>query len=266
MKIHFISHVVAFVVTCLALLSAPVVHADMLAGEGTMYTNYFRYLNDTNNGGWHWATPIAGEEVVTGQLLNLFCVDSYTKTSEAFADTNVGQLYHGGSLADSALYTTSQKNALNSLFSHVYSSIVDSNNILIESVMAQTFQLVVWEIVHETGGNWDITSGSFGINAAASYRPDNTSYINTTVFNEAKQYAADWFSAISNDALWSSLGYEYTDLELTVYVADGGTMASQTLISTTPPVATTPEPASLLIFAVGLAALPLSRYRRRHVK
>ena len=241
--------------------------ADMLVSTpGATLDSYFRFLNDTDNNGWHYAAPFGAENLTTGQLLNTFCVDRYTYTSSDFSLPGVGQEYGAVALNSPTmtLFSDIQKSALNSLFSHVYTTITDSQNNLLNTAAAMAFQLTVWEIVHETSGVWNLANGVFGINAAATYRnSDHTggSEYDNRLFNDVISLTSSWFSAIADEPMWVAMGYGKTDLELTVYVAEGGTHVSQTLISTTAPAAVTPEPATILMFGMGVLALPFCRRR-----
>jgi hypothetical protein len=64
---------------------------------------------------------------------------------------------------------------------------------------------------------------------------------------------------------------DYVDYDLTVYVAEGGKTVSQTLISVTgspnrepfESTTATPEPATMLIFGLGLAGLGFARRMKK---
>lgn len=249
------------------LFVVPVVQADMLSGSSSLHTIYFKFLNDTDNNGWHYASPQVTENLSTGQIFNSFCVDRAVMTSTDYANSEVGQAYQAVALdsAEMTLYSQAQKNALNSLFSHVYTSIIDAEGNYIDSYQSLAFQLAVWEIVGETSGVWSITDGSFGISNAAKYNEDRTSStVDATTFKNTTDLVNSWFAALADPSLWTTA---QTDLELTVYVADGGTHVSQTLISTVAPTSVTPEPAGILIFGMGLLALPVARrLRNRNLK
>ena len=249
--------------------------ADRLTGDMTTegLRSFFRFTTD---GKYRFAAPIEGKNITTDQSMNMFCMDYYTFTTPNFEKPKVGQPYDPIALnsPEMTLYSDVQKAALNSLFSHVYMTIVDPDDNLYYNAASWAFQLAVWEIVHETSGKWNLFSGSFGISTAMTYnKPDLTGgyQTNSTLFLNVLALTNSWFAAIADESLWGP-NYPKTDLELTVYVAEGGTHVSQTLISTvgppkdpvTPESVLTPEPASMLIFSTGLLALPFVRHLRKN--
>lgn len=247
--------------------------ADILYGDpnGTNnYVHYFKFLNDANNNGWHYADSIQAVNDTTNQQLRMFCVDYFTQTSAQFADPASGQAYNAVSLNSPSmtLYSDLQKSVLNSLFSHVYGTVFDANGGVIDSFAVYGYQLAVWEIIHETSGVFAINSGSFGISSAATYPNPNVlsgALVDTTFYNQITALTNSWLSAATGATAWDAKYATATDYDLTVYVAEGGTNISQTFLSTKGP-ATTPEPASMLIFGLGIAVLPIARRFRRTAK
>jgi hypothetical protein len=81
-------------------------------------------------------------------------------------------------------------------------------------------------------------------------------------------------NAVLGNADWYSMGMgDFTDYDLSVYVAEGGKQNSQTLISVTasynredPPPTATPEPTTMLVVGLGLAGLGLARRSMRNKK
>lgn len=266
------SSAVGIVSGILILVFSASVQADLLYSTPDGARNpahYFKFLNDTDNNGWHFAESLVATNDNSGEVFRAFCVDRGTYTSEGFNDPTVGQEY-GAVALDSPtmnLYTQTQKEALNQLFSHVYSSVYDSFGNVIGELGSYVFQLAVWEIVHETSDSYSVTAGEFGVSSGATYRDaddrDQGSYVDNTFYKQATDLANSWFDAIAGNVTWDSIGYGVaTDYDLTVYVAEGGTHASQTLISTVGPAAT-PEPGTLLMFGLGAAAmLPWARRKR----
>ncbi|MDR1270333.1 MAG: hypothetical protein LBK82_12495, partial [Planctomycetaceae bacterium] len=159
--------------------------------------HFFQVINDSPSGnGYHNSETIKVFNDDTGQNFRVFCIDYYMPTTPEFNNPLIGQEYDAMALNSPSmtLYTQIQKDALNSFFSHVYSTIYDINGDIINDADAYFYQLVVWEIIHETSGTWDISSGTSGITNAYTYDdPVNrtsggnsggaldTNYYNTTV-------------------------------------------------------------------------------------
>lgn len=236
--------------------------ADLLTGSDVFSEAYFHFINDKVNSGYRFASPIKGTNLTTGQSMTVFCADQYTPLSDNYMNPAIGQQYTGTTLVSSELFTDHQKTAVSSLFSHVYSSVFDA--VTVKAPAALAFQLAVWEIMHETSGYWGITTGKFGIDQAR----DANGKLDTALYNEVTKLTNNWLAASLNESLWTGLGYGKTDLEVYVYVAEGGTHASQTILSTREPnrvetsetpEAITPEPASMLMAGIGLLAFPFAR-------
>ncbi|MDR2438267.1 MAG: hypothetical protein LBE12_02700 [Planctomycetaceae bacterium] len=228
------------------------------------YTHYFQMIHDTSNNGWHNTETIKIINDDTDQNFRVFCVDYFTPITTEFKNPLIGQEYDAIALDSPSmmLYSQIQKDALNSLFSHVYSTIYDANGDIIDDVKSYLYQLVVWEIIHETDEAWNIAGGEFGIQNAATYRNPNDhskGYIDTDFYNFAVSNINSWLDAIVGKITWDSIGYgEVTDNQLTVYVAEGGQNISQTFISVVAPIV--PEPATILMFVIGMmSTLPLMR-------
>jgi hypothetical protein len=227
--------------------------------------------HDTSNNGWHAAETIKIINDDTDQYFRAFCVDYYTPTSTEFNNPLIGNEYGAVALNSPSmtLYSQIQKDALNSLFSHVYSTIYDVNGEIINDVNSYFYQLVVWEIIHEPEGEtWNISNGAFGIQNAATFSdPDNdreSSYVDTDFYNLAVDTINSWLDAISGTITWDSIGYgTVTDHQLTVYVAEGGQYTSQTFISVVSPM--TPEPATILMFGIGMMLTLLLVRRTRKI-
>jgi hypothetical protein len=237
------------------------------------YAHYFQMIHDPSNEGWHTAETIKIINADTAQNFRAFCIDYDTLTSTGFNDPLIGNEYDAVALnsLSMTLYSQVQKEALNTLFSRVYSTIYDVNGeiIDIDDVNSYFYQLVVWEIIHEPEGEiWNIAEGAFGIrNAATFHDPDNNrelAYVDTNFYNLAVNTVNSWLGAINGDITWDSIGYDtVTDHQLTVYVAEGGQHISQTFISVVSPI--TPEPATILMFGIGMLTLPLIRRTQKAI-
>ncbi|MDR2704509.1 MAG: PEP-CTERM sorting domain-containing protein [Planctomycetaceae bacterium] len=232
------------------------------------YVHYFQMIHDPSNNGWHNAETIKIINDDTGQDFRVFCIDYFTPTATEFNNPLVGQEYDAIALNSPSmtLYSQIQKDALNSLFSHVYSTVYDANGDIIDDVNSYLYQLIVWEIIHETNETWNIAGGEFGIQNAAYYPNPNdhkVAYLDTNFYNLAVNTINSWLNAIAGNITWDSIGYgAVTDNQLTVYVAEGGQNISQTFISVVSPI--TPEPATILMFGIGMMfALPLMRRTRK---
>ncbi|MDR1962970.1 MAG: Cys-Gln thioester bond-forming surface protein, partial [Planctomycetaceae bacterium] len=177
------------------------------------YAHYFQFLDVSNNNGWGNAETIKIENADTDQLFRAFCIDHDTMTSPEFNNPLIGQNYDPVALNSPSmtLYTQSQKDALNSLFSHVYSTVYDFDGNIIDDASAYFYQLVVWEIIHETSGTFNISNGTFGIQAAATYiDPDNHdggSFDDWDYYHSTVAAANSWLDAISGTITWESIGY-----------------------------------------------------------
>jgi hypothetical protein len=238
-----------------------------LSSRRSDYTHYFQMIHDTSNNGWHSAETIKVINDDTGQDFRVFCIDYFTPAVTEFNDPLVGQEYSAIALNSPGmtLYSPIQKDALNALFSHVYSTTYDVNGDIINDVNSYLYQLVVWEIIHETDETWDIASGEFGIQNAATYDPNDrtVAYVDANFYDLAVNNINSWLDAIVGNVTWDSIGYgTVTDNQLTIYVAEGGQNISQTFISVVAPI--TPEPATILMFGIGMMfTLPLMRRTRK---
>ncbi|MDR3198151.1 MAG: hypothetical protein LBU34_09820 [Planctomycetaceae bacterium] len=251
-----------------------IVRADILyqdPADTPLPTYAFRTPANESNGA-HFADGINVINDTTDQAFRVFCGDLYTRVSDDFSDPNIGQNYGAMSLESSTLYTQMQKQQLNSLFSHVYLSAYSPNGEMLGNLASQLFQLAVWEIIHESTDDFlSLRSGDMYVDRVLVVKQgpqgENQNYWDDsgTILEESLTLLDSWFDAIVNDS-WLELGYEYTNLPLTVYLAEGGNDVSQTLISTVAPAAT-PEPATILIFAFGVSGLPvLLRYKKLRMK
>lgn len=202
-----------------------------------------------------YLTPMEVTNIDTGATFVAYCGDFLTSTSGSFSNPSVGQEYGAHSLNSPSLqiYSTWQKEMIGDLFGYAHAVGFNEDGSIKNSLQAQAIQLVVWEILTEsiTGepvrDMFSLQAGDFGFNGTG----------NANLTNLTNQY----FDALFGVLDWESdLGLSFIDYDMTVYVAEPGNHASQTLISVTN-AAATPEPSSMLIFGVALGALPLVRRR-----
>jgi hypothetical protein len=245
------------------------VQADMLyraqgaRSGGT--THVFQVARDADTE-WNFANTYLMKSADLDEYLRVFCVDKDTPFSDAL---DKGSQAYDAALLNSSemtLYSLVQKDALNALFSHVYSSVYDDSGMFIDGaeVASYMFQIAVWEIIHETTGTYAVDDGSFKIQSAKTLGTSGWSY-DLDYYNAGVELANSWFSAIAGAITWDSIGYlESTDYDLTVYVAEGGTSVSQTFISISGPGSSnvTPEPSTLLILGLSLAGLGFVRRKK----
>ena len=234
------------------VLSPSLARADMLRGSAVMNTGATIWNEGTSQS--VLVTPMKVDNLTTDQTLMAFCGDFTVSTSSAFG-SSTGEAYGSHSLFSPTLtlYSDLQKSMINDLFSYTYATAFDFDGNVINSVYAQALQLVVWEILMETGPSMNILSGSF---YAAGLGSGVAAATNS------------WLDALSGTSTWESLGLTTAvDYDLTVYVAEGGVHASQTLISITgPPPPVVPEPGTMLILGIGaVAAAPYLRRKKRTV-
>ena len=213
---------------------------------------------------------IQTRDLDTDTAYRLFCTDLYTYTSGAFGG-NAGQMYETTTLADSPFHSDLQKAQLQSLFDHVYTQAFNDDYSYNNSFYASLFQFAVWEIANDTGDYLSLRDGG-------DLRFINAEVLNSSGYYVSSQETLDsalntldsWFYAIVNDA-WDEIGYEEDKVNLTVYLAEGGTHVSQTFIGVDPyskhyQNTATPEPTTMLIIGLGIAGAGAIAARQRRKK
>ena len=120
-----------------ALCTAPVVKADMLYGNPVFpsYRFNIQFENSNPERGWIWdetwqtaPQTVHGGNMATGQDLQFFCTQMNVAISEAFKDPTIGQQFNATALSESAM-SDLQKVALQSLFNHTYSVLLDAQDL-----------------------------------------------------------------------------------------------------------------------------------------
>jgi hypothetical protein len=129
------------------------------------------------------------------------------------------------------------------------------------------FQLAVWEIMNDTSSTLSLSDGDLYIKKGTFW---NTNGDHTGWGSQMSTAAANnlfdtiitttdaWFNAIINDS-WDAIGYSEDKAHLTVWIAEGGSSVSQTFIGVAP----TPEPATMLIFGLGMVGFAAGKLRNR---
>ncbi len=233
------------------LMNAQPASADLLTGD-VFTTGFIAQFSDNGVVENVYASPIKLNNLTSGETLAAFCGDFRVSTSPTFSTT--GQEYgsFGLNSPELTIYTDLQKAAIDSLFGNVYASAFDLDGTILDQTVAIAMQICLWEVLTESSSTLNILNGSFKM----------ISNLDPTVLNLVNS----WSSALMGNTSWESLGYDYTHYALDVYVADGGTQASQTLINVNPhSMPVTPEPSTLAILGIGIVGLafPLARRMRR---
>ena len=230
----------------------------------------YRFIMSEANGTstYNYWDGIQTKDLDTDTAYRLFCTDLYTYTSNAFSYT--GQGYTSTALANSEFHTDLQISQLQSLFDHVYTKAFNADYSYNNDFYASLFQFAIWEIVNDTADELSLREGDLHFLDAGYLASNGVSYYQSNeVMEEALTTLDSWFYAIVNNA-WDEIGYDEDKVNLTVYLAEGGTHVSQTFIGVDPYAthyqAATPEPTTMLIVGLGIVGIGTIAARRKTQK
>lgn len=202
-----------------------------------------------------------------------FCGDFVANTHPGLSS---GRYYNEDGLSDyssenqmSAI--ASRETMIQNLYDYAYNKLFsldtvtgtyDTDNINMFS--AQAFQVVLWELLHETSTTLSFDTGYFKVTDWAPDQNDlSVKWDGTALKNEAN-LLLDCVTGVKD---WTKEGFVYVQCDVSIFTDSDSTVKasdSQIMISGRIDNTTTPEPATLLIIALGATGvLPLSRRFRK---
>ncbi|MGL6226902.1 MAG: PEP-CTERM sorting domain-containing protein [Thermoguttaceae bacterium] len=197
-----------------------------------------------------------------------FCVDPLVSLKK---DND----YNYVRLADADFYSDFQKTLITQLVGYTFSKAIDlQTNSVLNEMLASSIQTVLWEITTESslpGTLQEFYSAMGSSLTDGSFRVSSGSQVDflqpaTDIMRALYQDQLDAQDRTPYAATWDKLNYtDFTDYDIMVYYTDNNRQLSQTMLVVTQKSQNSevPEPATLLIMGLGLAAIPVARRFRR---
>ena len=268
-----------------ATCHASLAKADQLYGD-FIWSNFKYEFKVGNMTLTYWLGEISGGIQGSDEKLQFYCGDILTQISDDFKDPAVGHPYAGTLLASSTEINSTQIHALQELFNHVYSPLLQAkasfaalNSAAPEwkaerdavDVLNSALQIAVWEIMHESSaGNWnirdwDITKGNFKVNSASNSGLYESTLTTQQMLDEIVSLTDSWFASIESGT-WDARFAKNMSYEITYYSWIDNP-SQNLLLAVRDPSSNNgvPEPATILLWTLGtLCAAGASWTRKTH--